>query len=191
MIIIGVDPGTLITGFSVIKIAKGSPVVLACNVLKIPKNYSMPNRLKKIYEGLVSVIKQFKPDEFAIESSFYGKNAQTALKIGYARGVSILAAIMNNIPTTEYSPREVKRAITGNGSATKQQVQFILKSQLGLEQTPKNLDASDALAVALCHSYRRKNLNLKNLISLNKNNRTSKSWSSFVKDHPELVIRKI
>ena len=117
------------------------------------------------------------PDEFAIESAFYGKNAQSALKLGHARGVSILAAVVNEIPTSEYSPREVKKAVVGNGAASKEQVQFMVKSLLRTADSTMILDASDAIAVALCHLHR--------LISPTAR---YKDWKSFIQAHPARVI---
>ena len=124
MIILGVDPGTLITGFGIIEVERGKYSVLTYSVVKNSGDDSMPIRLKRIYDRLCEIINHYQPDEFAIETAFYGKNAQSALKIGHARGVSILAAVNHEIPTTEYSPREVKKAVTGNGAASKQQVQI-------------------------------------------------------------------
>lgn len=136
----------------------------------------MPLRLKKIYSELSAVIQRFQPDEFAIESAFYGKNAQSALKLGHARGVSILSAVEREIPTTEYSPREIKKAIVGNGSASKEQVQFMVKSLLQLKQGAMILDASDALAIAICHLHR--------LVTPTSKH---KDWKSFIVAHPERV----
>jgi crossover junction endodeoxyribonuclease RuvC len=201
MIILGIDPGTLITGFGVIKIEHSRYSVLAYNVIKNANNNSMPIRLKRIYERLCDIIKQYHPDELAIETAFYGKNVQSALKIGHARGVSILAAVNHDIPTTEYSPREIKKAVTGNGTATKQQVQFMVKSQLKLRDTPKHLDVTDALAVALCHSFRISNRS--KIIHKGKSESdqkirsarrsiltTFRDWSEFVNAHPERVVRR-
>jgi len=111
MIILGVDPGTLITGYGIIKLEKGTRVVLASDMIRNPANSTMPERLKKIYDRLTSVIEQYKPDELAIETAFYGKNVQSALKIGHARGVSILAAMNYDIPTAEYSPAKLKKQL--------------------------------------------------------------------------------
>jgi len=126
MIILGVDPGTLITGFAVIEVERGKHSVLSYDVVKNASDRSMPIRLKQIFDKLCKVINEYHPDEFAIETAFYGKNAQSALKLGHARGVSILAAVNFQIPTTEYSPREIKKAVTGNGAASKQQVQLLM-----------------------------------------------------------------
>jgi crossover junction endodeoxyribonuclease RuvC len=185
MIILGIDPGTLITGFSVLQVEKSRCAMLVCDIVKNSAKQSMPIRLKRIYDGLCEIIDKYHPDEFAIETAFYSKNAQSALKIGLARGVSILAAVNHQIPTAEYSPREVKKAVTGNGAASKQQVQFMLKKQLALNEMPKSLDASDALAVALCHSFR---ISRSKIIA--SHSQKSRSWSTYVDLHPERVVRK-
>jgi len=178
MIILGVDPGTIITGFGVIEAQNGKIRVLDYNVVKNRNSRSMPIRLKEIYSALCDVIDRFHPDEFAIETAFYGKNAQSALKIGHARGVSILAAVNHEIPTTEYSPREVKKAVVGNGAASKHQVEFMVKTILKLKEVPKFYDASDALAVAICHYHHGKTARSK-----------PGSWKSFIQSHPDRVIK--
>ncbi|MGE5811214.1 MAG: crossover junction endodeoxyribonuclease RuvC, partial [Ignavibacteria bacterium] len=122
MIILGVDPGTILTGFGIIK--KGSEagctqsnfIHITSGIIKLPQEKNLSQKLEIIYDELVGIIKQFRPDEFAIETTFYGKNVQSAMKIGYARGVSLLAAVHNNIPASEYSPREIKKSIAGRGS---------------------------------------------------------------------------
>lgn len=185
MIILGVDPGTLITGYGVIEAQKGLFRVLEYDVVKNRSSRSMPLRLKLIYSKLCEVIDRYHPDEFAIETAFYGKNAQSALKIGHARGVSILAAVNFEIPTAEYSPRQVKKAVVGNGAASKEQVQSMVRTLLRLKETPKFFDATDALAVALCHFHRRKNIGRRSPL-----NGTSKktSWKSFLAEHPERIL---
>jgi crossover junction endodeoxyribonuclease RuvC len=190
MIILGVDPGTLITGFGIIEVERGKYSTLAFDVVKNSSDDSMPIRLKRIYGRLCDVIDQYHPDEFAIETAFYGKNAQSALKIGHARGVSILAAVNYEIPTTEYSPREVKKAVTGNGAASKQQVQFMVQTQLKLREAPKYFDASDALAVALCHSFRMTNGKATSRRTRRTGSNVHRSWSDFVRAHPERIVRK-
>jgi crossover junction endodeoxyribonuclease RuvC len=136
----------------------------------------MPIRLKRIYSGLGGIIRTHHPDELAIESAFHGKNAQSALKLGHARGVAILAAVVSEIPTTEYSPREVKKSVVGNGAASKDQVQFMVKSMLRLPMTKMVLDASDAIAIAICHLHR-----------LSTPVTRHKDWKTFVAAHPEMV----
>jgi crossover junction endodeoxyribonuclease RuvC len=189
MIILGVDPGTLITGFAVIEVERGKLSVLSYDVVKNASDRSMPIRLKQIFDRLCKVINEYHPDEFAIETAFYGKNAQSALKLGHARGVSILAAVNFQIPTTEYSPREIKKAVTGNGAASKQQVQFMVKSQLKLREAPKFFDASDALAIALCHSFRIKDGKIKQHQTRTFGTKSRRTWSDFINAHPERVVR--
>jgi crossover junction endodeoxyribonuclease RuvC len=184
MIILGVDPGTLVTGYGLIEVERGTVRVLEFDVIVNRNERSMPIRLKEIYSRLCDVITTHHPDEFAIETAFYGRNAQSALKIGHARGVSILAAVNNQIPTAEYSPREIKKAVVGNGAASKDQVKFMVKSLLRLRETPKLFDATDALAVALCHHQR-----LSGFKSNGKTGNVHKSWTSFVKANPQRVLK--
>jgi crossover junction endodeoxyribonuclease RuvC len=178
MIILGVDPGTLIAGYGVIERNGTSISLLDVGVIKNTGNISMPLRLKKIYSTLCSVIDRFHPDEFAIETSFYSKNAQSALKIGQARGVSILASVNHEIPVTEYSPREVKKAVTGKGAASKEQVQYMMMAMLKLKTTPKHFDSTDALAIAVCHAFK---------ISAPRSG--FKDWKSFIEANPQRVIK--
>jgi crossover junction endodeoxyribonuclease RuvC len=178
MIILGVDPGTILTGFGIINYNKNSFTRVKNGLIKLPSTKTIAQKLELIYEGLDKVIKTYKPDEFAIETAFYGKNVQSAMKIGYARGVSILAAIHNNIPISEYSPREIKKSIVGNGAASKEQVSYMIRTILDLKNDKMRLDESDALAIALCHAFRMKT-------PLKK----SKDWKSFVEAFPDRVIK--
>ncbi len=184
MVILGVDPGTLVTGYGVIEVEGSSVTVLDFDVIVNRNERSMPIRLKEIYSKLCAVISRYHPDEFAIETAFYGKNAQSALKLGHARGVSMLAAVNYEIPTSEYSPREVKKAVVGNGAASKDQVQYMVKSLLHLRETPKLFDATDALAVALCHLQRYSGIRSKR-----NGTGTHKTWSSFVNANPNRVLK--
>jgi crossover junction endodeoxyribonuclease RuvC len=177
MIILGIDPGTLVTGFGVVE-RKGSVLRMidcgaACNA---PRD-AMPQRLKTMYDALCGAIERWHPDEAAIETAFYGKNIQSSLKIGQARGVAMLAAVNYGIPVTEYAPREIKRAVTGNGGAAKEQVQFMIMKMLRLKTAPGALDISDALAVAVTHAYR-----------LTAPKAGATSWKSFIAAHPERVL---
>jgi crossover junction endodeoxyribonuclease RuvC len=184
MIILGVDPGTLVTGYGLIEIEGSKMTVLEFDVIVNRNERSMPIRLREIYSKLCDVIAKYHPDEFAIETAFYGKNAQSALKIGQARGVSMLAAVNNEIPTSEYSPREVKKAVVGNGAASKDQVKFMVKSMLRIRETQRLFDATDALAVALCHHHR--------VLRTKTNGKSSdrhKNWTSFVKANPDRIIK--
>ncbi len=176
MIVLGVDPGTLITGYGIIETKNGKVTVLACGAIKNRSEVAMPNRLQQIYETLSKVITRFHPDEFAIETAFYGKNAQSALKLGHARGVSMLAAVSQNLVTHEYSPREVKKAIVGKGTASKEQVQYMVKSLLHLKVMPKEYDVTDALAVAICHTHR---------VRSGVGSKSFKSWKAYATAHPE------
>jgi crossover junction endodeoxyribonuclease RuvC len=179
MIILGVDPGTLIAGYGVIERNGSALTLLDVGVIKNAGSDSMPLRLKRIYATLCSVIDRFHPDEFAIETAFYSKNAQSALKIGQARGVSILAGVNHEIPVSEYAPREVKKAVTGKGAASKEQVQFMMISMLKLKETPKHFDSTDALAVAVCHAFR-----------ISAPRAGFKDWKSFIAAHPDRVIKQ-
>ena len=189
MIVLGVDPGTLVTGFGVVELRKGVPTVLQYDVVRNRSNRSMPLRLKSIYSALCDVILEYHPDEFAIESAFYGKNAQSALKIGQARGVSILAAVNHEIPTTEYSPREVKKAVVGNGGASKEQVQAMVKQLLRMTTTPKFFDVTDALAVALCH-LNRLGPGRKNSVTRKRKSSRRNDWAAFAAAHPERILTR-
>jgi crossover junction endodeoxyribonuclease RuvC len=176
MRILGVDPGTLFTGYAVINCTGSKLGILDYDVIKNPSADSLPLRLKHIYDSLVDVIEKFHPDEFAIETAFYSKNVQSTLKIGHARGVSILAAVNKQIPTAEYSPREVKKSVVGTGSASKEQVRYMVCQLLKIKQAPKSLDVSDAIAVALCHYNK--------FMQYSSNGH---SWNEYVKLNPKRV----
>jgi crossover junction endodeoxyribonuclease RuvC len=188
MIILGVDPGTLITGYGVIEESRGKFKVLTFDVVRNRIDQSMPIRLRAIYSTLCTVIERYHPDEFAIETAFYGKNAQSAMKLGHARGVSILAAVNAEIPTSEYSPREVKRAVVGSGAASKEQVSFMIQTILGLKSAPKYFDATDALAVALCH-YHKSGKHRRSKKGAAESGPVSHTWRSYVQAHPEKIAR--
>ncbi|MDR3625540.1 MAG: crossover junction endodeoxyribonuclease RuvC [Ignavibacteriaceae bacterium] len=179
MIILGVDPGTIFTGFGIINYDKNYFTLITNGLIKLPSTKTIPQKLELIYDGLDKVMKTYKPDEFSIETAFYGKNVQSAMKIGYARGVSILAAVHNNIPASEYSPREVKKSIVGTGAASKEQVNYMIRTILNIKKDARmRFDESDALAIALCHAFRMKSPVKK-----------SKDWKSFVEAFPERVIK--
>ena len=177
MIILGVDPGTNYTGYGIVKAHKNSFTKIVNGLIKLPTGYTLTEKLEIIYSGLDKLIKTHKPDEFAIETAFYGKNVQSAMKIGYARGVSLLAAIHNKVPTSEYSPREIKKSVVGNGAASKQQVSFMIKSLLNIKNEKMRFDETDALAIALCHAFRVRRITTR-----------SKDWKSFIEAYPERVV---
>lgn len=177
MTIIGIDPGTRITGYGIIKYNNNSFVRIASGLINLPADKPIPQRLEIIYSELNKIIKRHNPDEFAIETAFYGKNVQSAMKIGYARGVSILCALHNNLSANEYSPREVKKSVVGKGAASKEQVAFMIKTLLNIKSEKIKVDESDALAIALCHAFRIKTQVKK-----------TKDWKSFVDAYPERVL---
>jgi len=178
MIILGVDPGTIVTGYGIIELNKNIISHITSGIIKLSVTKSLPEKLKIIYTELEKLIRTYKPDEFAIETAFYGKNIQSAMKIGYARGVSLLAAVNNKVLIAEYAPGEIKKAVVGRGSASKQQVAFMIKTILNLKKLKMKSDESDALAIAICHSFRLKTPSL----------RKSKDWKSFITQFPERVI---
>lgn len=152
-IILGIDPGSLKTGFGVIDTQSRQPVYVTSGVIRLPTG-ALPERLKIIFDGISQIIGEYQPDEFAIEQVFMAKSAGSALKLGQARGAAIVAAVHANLPVAEYEARKVKQAVVGSGAATKEQVQHMVKTLLKLPGTPQE-DAADALAVALCHSHSR------------------------------------
>jgi crossover junction endodeoxyribonuclease RuvC len=154
MIILGIDPGTIITGYGVIKAEDDEATFVDCGALTASERSPIGERLSLIYRGLVEVIARFHPDVVAIESPFVAKSVKTALAIGRAQAIAILAAAEVKIPTREYSPAEVKKRVTDYGASSKEQVQEMVKLQLNLAETPQPADAADALAVAICHLRR-------------------------------------
>ena len=154
MIILGIDPGSAVTGFGIINVSGNKLNLVDFGAIKTSQKDALPLKLKTIYDGVCEIIDEYKPDQAAIESIFYSENVNTALVIGHARGVAILAAINKQIPVSEYSPREVKQSVVGNGAAAKEQVGYMVKKILNLKGTPQPADASDALGIAICHFNR-------------------------------------
>lgn len=160
MLILGVDPGSHVTGYGLISSNGEKSNLIESGVIELTRNAALPEKLREIYEGLVRIIKSHRPHQFAIEQAFYSKNAKSALIMGEARGAALLAAAKSNIPIGEYSPKEVKCATVGTGSASKSQVQFMVQKLLRLKEPPQPSDAADALAVALCHAQRIRHNNI-------------------------------
>jgi crossover junction endodeoxyribonuclease RuvC len=152
--ILGVDPGSACTGYGLISSDGNNFIYISSGAIVLPRKANRFEKLKKIYLGIEKVIKEFSPTHFAIEDVFYSKNPRSALVLGEARGAAILAASLYGLPIYEYSAREVKQSVTGNGAAAKEQVNFMLGKLLKLEKPPENSDESDALAVALCHAFK-------------------------------------
>jgi crossover junction endodeoxyribonuclease RuvC len=151
--ILGIDPGTLFMGYSVIEANGNQFSIKLIDVLKLPAKKDHYERLQLVHEKVTEIVDLYKPDQFAIEAPFFGKNVQSMLKLGRAQGVAIAAAMSRHIPVTEYSPKKVKQSITGNGNADKDQVWKMLQRITSLPDKPKYYDATDALAVAICHHY--------------------------------------
>ena len=156
-IILGIDPGTNILGFGVIGINAKGPYYIDMGVLDLRKISDPFEKLANIFAGVSELIEVHKPDQLAVESPFYGKNAQVILKLGRAQGAALTAAVLRGIPVAEYAPRKAKIAICGNGAASKEQVSMMIQKTLKVDLDPKYLDATDALAIALCHHYQMSN----------------------------------
>jgi crossover junction endodeoxyribonuclease RuvC len=152
----GIDPGTIITGYGVVEDVNGKLSLIDCGTITGGRKDTFPDRLKKIYDGLNEVIKKHRPGYVAVEKVFYGKSVKAAIKIGEGRGIALLCAASAGIPVSEYSPTVVKKSVVGSGSAQKIQVQEMVRVILNLSERPEQFDASDALAIAICHCHRRK-----------------------------------
>lgn len=152
-IIIGIDPGTLHLGYGIISVKKSAISVVCLGEVRLNKLENQQLKLLKIYEKLKALILEYKPDECAVECPFYGENVQSMLKLGRAQGVAMVAALSLGLPVAEYYPKKVKQAITGNGNASKEQVAKMLQTLCNMDVLPKSLDATDALAVAVCHHF--------------------------------------
>lgn len=152
-IILGIDPGTTIMGFGLIQVERDTMKLLQLNELQLSKYSNHYLKLSVIFNRTLELIDTYKPDELAIEAPFFGKNVQSMLKLGRAQGVAMAAGLSRQIPITEYEPKKVKMAITGNGSASKEQVAKMLQQLLHIKELPKHFDATDGLAVAVCHFF--------------------------------------
>lgn len=153
MIILGIDPGTAITGYGVIRVENNKYTVLGYGAIRTAAEEQVATRLESIYGGIRQLIAEFKPDGVAIEDLFFNKNVASALAVGQARGVAMLAAAHSGLAIAEYTPLQVKMAVTGYGRASKEQVAYMVRVLLGLAEVPKPNDITDALAISLCHSY--------------------------------------
>lgn len=179
MRIIGVDPGSTITGYAVIECEGDSMQVLTMGIIKLSKFENHQQKLREIFLRVQDVIERYNPTTMAIEAPFYGKNPQSMLKLGRAQGVAIAAASAMDLDVEEFSPKRIKQSITGNGNSSKEKVAGMLAIILGANLDAMTLDATDALAVAVCLNYGRKN-----------NLRSNKggSWNDFIKTNPGRVI---
>lgn len=179
-IILGIDPGTNVLGYGIIKASgKNSIELVVLGVIELKKYTDHYLKLKAIYERVQQLVDQYLPDDVAIEAPFFGKNVQSMLKLGRAQGVAMAAALSRSVPIFEYAPRKIKLAVTGQGNASKEQVAAMLQSILKTKEfDSKTLDATDGLAAAVCHFYQQQSI-----VGAKK----VKSWSDFIKQNPERV----
>lgn len=177
--ILGIDPGTNILGFGIIHVDSKGPHYVDMGVFDLRKIKDPFEKLANIFAGVSELIEEHHPDELAVESPFYGKNAQVILKLGRAQGAALTAAVMKGIPVAEYAPRKAKIAICGNGAASKEQVAMMIQKTLKVELDPKYLDATDALAIALCHHYQISNP----LAGIG----GKADWKKFIENNPERI----
>jgi len=182
-IILGIDPGTLQMGYSIIEICNGKVMMAEMQTLRLSGKKNNHERLYLIHKKVLELVATFKPHEFAIEAPFFGKNVQSMLKLGRAQGVAIAAAMSAGIPVTEYSPRKVKQSITGNGNSDKEQVWKMLRELLKLKEKPEYFDATDALAIAVCHHFQMNAI-------LSKPGKGFNSWNDFLKKNPQRQAKK-
>jgi crossover junction endodeoxyribonuclease ruvC len=177
-IILGIDPGTTIMGFGIIQVVKNQMKFVQMNELLLNKYDDHYLKLKLIFERTIELIDTYKPDELAIEAPFFGKNVQSMLKLGRAQGVAMVAGLSRQVPITEYEPKKVKMAITGNGNASKEQVAKMLQQLLNFRELPSHLDATDGLAVAVCHFFNG---------GKKEKGKSYSSWESFVKQNESRI----
>lgn len=178
-IILGVDPGTIITGYGFIKCYGKKMELIACGSIQLGKSKtSHPERLKRLFRRLNGLMEEFGPHEMAIEAPFYGKNPQSMLKLGRAQGVAMAAALARDLPVFEYAPRKIKMAVTGKGAASKEQVAAMLRNILKFEESPHFLDATDGLAAAVCHFFQG---------NATHSPTQHKDWSAFIKANPDRI----
>lgn len=177
--ILGVDPGSNVLGYAILEVNGQATRAVVFDVISMSRLGDHHQKLRHIFEELQKVIEQHKPDQMAVEAPFYGKNVQSMLKLGRAQGVAIAAAITKNLSITEYSPKKIKQSVTGNGNASKEQVAAMLRHTLGINLDEARLDATDALATALCHFYQSK--------KLPGTGKSYSNWEAFLKDNPDRV----
>ncbi len=179
-IILGIDPGTTVMGYGLIKVVNNEMKFLLLNELDLKKYKDHYLKLKLIFNRTLELIENYHPDELALEAPFFGKNVQSMLKLGRAQGVAMAAGLTIETPIFEYSPKKIKMSITGNGNASKEQVAKMLQNIFNFKKIPKNLDSTDGLAVAVCHYY--------NLNSVT-NNSNYKDWNTFLKKNPDKISK--
>ena len=190
-IIMGIDPGTNVTGYGLLRVEGRAASCIVLGDIDLHRIADPYQKLRYIFDRVSGLIDEYRPDEVALESPFFGKNVQSMLKLGRAQGVAMAAALSRGVPVAEYAPRKVKQTITGRGSASKEQVALMLKNLLHLETLPRHLDATDGLAVAVCHWFQ--SAPVPKLESRTKKKAlgggpvASCSWEQFVSNHPERI----
>lgn len=188
-IIIGIDPGTISLGYGIISVENNKIIVLENDNLNLGKKECLEAKLKTIFESIVNLIRKYNVTELAIEAPFFGKNVQSMLKLGKAQGVSIAAGLSCSLPFVEYTPKRVKQSITGNGNASKEQVASMLINMNYLTQFPDKLDATDALAVAICHYMQSSKIQTDNsTIKKGNSKKAYNSWATFASDNKDRII---
>jgi crossover junction endodeoxyribonuclease RuvC len=190
-IILGIDPGTQVLGYGIIRIEAKNHNIISVGVVKLDKFSDHGVRLKKIFERITELIDSYSPTEMALEAPFFGKNVQSMLKLGRAQGVAMSAGLMRGLSIEEYAPRKVKQSITGNGNASKEQVALMLQRIFTFEEMPRYMDATDGLAVAYCHYLASTNI-LKQHARPGKplkakNSKTS--WGEFIRANNDRVLK--
>ena len=174
-IILGIDPGTNILGYGLIGINGKQMTLISTGVVRMTNLANHQLKLKKIFESITNLIEEYYPDEVAVEAPFYGKNVQSMLKLGRAQGVAMAATLVKGLPVEEYSPKKIKQSLTGNGASSKEQVAKMIQNLLKLKKLPKELDATDGIAAAVCHFFQ------------NNIEKTSNytGWKDFIKSNPK------
>lgn len=187
-IILGIDPGTTVMGYGVLLVEGGQARLVDAGAIRFPADDDHTLKLRAIFRETTRIIAQHHPDELAIEAQFFGKNVQSMLKLGRAQGVAIAAALQRELSVVEYAPKRVKQSITGNGNASKEQVAAMLLSILGLEELPSSTDATDAVAVAVCHHFANTGRSIRASAGTATRKRAS-DWSGFVRNNPDRIKR--
>lgn len=185
--ILGIDPGTLVMGYGLISIDGKAVKLEELGVLQLSKHKDHGKRLHYIFEKVSALVELHRPQAVALESPFFGKNVQSMLKLGRAQGVAIAAAMAHGSETIEYAPRKIKQVVTGKGNASKEQVVKMLESLLGFKNSVKFLDATDAVAVALCHHYETKNKIPSRTTTSKAAKVKAKDWSQFLENNPDRI----
>lgn len=188
-IVLGIDPGTNVMGYSFVKKVGKNIEVLEMDILKLGNKEEMSTRMKIIFDFIIKKIDIFHPDMLALEAPFYYKNVQSMLKLGRVQGICIAAGLSRDIPFTEFPPKRVKQSITGNGNASKEQVMKMLQMMKLIDENPKYLDASDALAVAVCYCTQSNLMDTGVNAKITKPKTKTLSWAAFVNEHQNRVIK--